>query len=183
MAQEWDWPPTRRRYYARADFDIDVTPKAPTKRSVDQMASTLVWTLVKIILAIPLVALLFAAVWFLCVLLSLPGHSETLDYPTLTESGGPSFNCSYAKTPDEVLICENVDLSNQDVYLVNFFYQLRNQAPARVRAQMDASEAAWLRQRHQCGRDAACINTMYNRRVRELGNQFCGNGTRYDCTM
>jgi hypothetical protein len=73
---EWDWPPTRKRYYARADFDIDVTPKAPAKRSIEQMATTLLWTVIKIILVIPLAALIFAAVWFLCVLLSLPGHSK-----------------------------------------------------------------------------------------------------------
>ena len=69
----------------------------------------------------------------------------------------PSFNCSYAKTPDEVLICENPNLADMDVQLANFFYHLRNQMSDRMRQQMDADEAAWLRERRACGRDPVCI--------------------------
>jgi uncharacterized protein len=95
---------------------------------------------------------------------------------------GPSFNCRYAKTPDEVLICQNSDLADRDVQLANFFYQLRNQMSYRMRGMMDADEAAWLRRRQGCGRDPVCISKAYDDRMNELGRRFCGD-SRYDCTM
>jgi hypothetical protein len=40
---------------------------------------------------------------------------------TSDADGNPSFNCRYAKTPDEVLICQRQDLADADVMLSNFF--------------------------------------------------------------
>jgi uncharacterized protein len=95
------------------------------------------------------------------------------------DKDGPSFNCNYAKTPDEILICQHPGLAEKDVQLANFFYQLRNQMPDRMRRRFDADQAVWLRRRRECGRDPACIEKAYDARMRELG-RFCD---RYDCTL
>jgi uncharacterized protein len=79
-----------------------------------------------------------------------------------------SFNCRYAKTPDEVLICQDPRLSALDERLSSMFFRLRNTLPPRQRELLDAEQQSWLRERMSCGRDAACIAAVYQRRIRQL---------------
>jgi uncharacterized protein len=82
-----------------------------------------------------------------------------------------SFNCRYAKTPDEVLICQDPRLSALDQRMSSIFFRRRNRLSGRARADLDAEQAAWLRGRMACGRDAGCIATAYQARIRELTGQ------------
>lgn len=79
-----------------------------------------------------------------------------------------SFNCRYAKTADEVLICQDPRLSALDERMSSIFYQLRNRLYGRARADLDADQGGWLRDRMACGRDASCIASAYQERIREL---------------
>jgi hypothetical protein len=93
------------------------------------------------------------------------------------EPTGPSFNCNYAKTPDEVLICQNPKLSSLDETLADLFFLLRNEAYAWRQTKMTSEQANWLRWRMHCGRDFDCIRQAYVGRIIELQNQqaaVCG---------
>jgi uncharacterized protein len=79
-----------------------------------------------------------------------------------------SFNCRYARTPDEVAICEDARLSALDERLSNRFFRLRDTLYGPDRARLDRDQAAWLNARHQCGSAPACIAAAYRARLSEL---------------
>ncbi len=79
-----------------------------------------------------------------------------------------SFNCRYAKSPDEVLICQDRRLAALDERMSSIFFRVRNRLFGQRRADLEADQAAWLRERMACGRDRACIEDAYLRRIQEL---------------
>jgi uncharacterized protein len=79
-----------------------------------------------------------------------------------------SFNCRYARTADEVLICQDGQLSALDERMSGNYARLRNGLYGSARAALEAKQAAWLRSRMSCGRDAGCIAGSYRQRIREL---------------
>src|SRR3954470_14962644 len=62
-----------------------------------------------------------------------------------------SFNCRYARAPDEVAICEDARLSRLDERLSSQFFRLRDSLSGPDRVRLDRSENAWLHARHRCG--------------------------------
>jgi len=76
--------------------------------------------------------------------------------------------CRYAKTADEVLICQDSHLSALDEQMSAIFFKLRNSLPPRETRLLDADQQNWLRGRMSCGRDADCIENAYERRIRQL---------------
>jgi uncharacterized protein len=83
-------------------------------------------------------------------------------------SAAQSFNCRYARTPDEAAICRNEHLSVLDEQLSARFYGLRNQVDGPRRAFLDRTEGLWLRSRMRCGADTKCIAWHYTRRIEIL---------------
>jgi len=79
-----------------------------------------------------------------------------------------SFNCRYARTADEVAICESARLSVLDERLSRRFFRLRDSLYGPDRARLDRDQAAWLNARHQCGSDCACIAAAYRARLSDL---------------
>lgn len=79
-----------------------------------------------------------------------------------------SFNCRLARAPDEILICQDEELSRLDERMSSLYFEARNRAPAAVRAEMEADQADWLASRRVCGRDARCVRAAYNVRIAEL---------------
>jgi uncharacterized protein len=79
-----------------------------------------------------------------------------------------SFNCRYARTPDEIAICENGRLSRLDERLSGRFFRLRDSLYGPDRARLDREQAAWLNARQQCGSDPGCIAAAYRTRIAEL---------------
>lgn len=88
--------------------------------------------------------------------------------PAVGPAMAQSFNCRYAKAPDEVLICQNPRLSSLDEEMASAFFKLRRSLPVRGQARLDADQQAWLRARMSCGRDAECIEAAYARRIQQL---------------
>jgi uncharacterized protein len=86
----------------------------------------------------------------------------------------PSFNCRYAKTPDEVMICQAPTLADQDASLAALFFLIRNQMTPAMQRRLNAEESTWLRRRRQCGFDRGCIEDAYNDRMDELERRYCG---------
>jgi uncharacterized protein len=88
--------------------------------------------------------------------------------PSLAQA--QSFNCRYARTPDEVLICQDDHLAGLDVTLSRTYYQLRNNLYGCARRRLEASQARWLASRKRCGRDYGCVERRYQSRIRALLN-------------
>jgi uncharacterized protein len=83
-------------------------------------------------------------------------------------SAAQSFNCRYARTPDEMAICRDDNLAVLDEKLSATFYALRNEVDGRRRAFLDRTEGLWLRSRMRCGADTKCIAWHYTRRIETL---------------
>jgi uncharacterized protein len=99
---------------------------------------------------------------------------------------GPSFNCRYAKTPDEVLICQNAKLSKLDRRLAEIYSPQRNATFIseedgcmdrsdfkKWKRWLKTTQTSWLRQRHACRYDAGCIEELYSKRIAELEECQC----------
>jgi uncharacterized protein len=78
------------------------------------------------------------------------------------EPTGPSFNCNYAKAPDEVVICQDKELSSKDREMARIYFVMINN-PVGFR-HLRSTQAAWLNARHRCGYNAACVSDAYDRR-------------------
>ena len=86
-----------------------------------------------------------------------------------------SFNCRYARAPDEVAICEDTRLSRLDERLSNRFFHLRDSLSGSDRARLDRAEETWLHARHRCGGDRACIARAYRTRLSQLSGRSVGS--------
>ena len=66
-----------------------------------------------------------------------------------------SFNCRYAKTPDEVAICGDPRLSQLDERMSRRFFTLRNELSPPEQIRLDDTQGHWLNRRSSCGNDPA----------------------------
>jgi uncharacterized protein YecT (DUF1311 family) len=83
---------------------------------------------------------------------------------------GPSFNCMYAKTPDEVVICQDPELSRLDREMARLYFGTMNDFRGGFRDFIRRSQASWLNSRHRCGYDADCVNDAYAHRLAALAD-------------
>lgn len=79
-----------------------------------------------------------------------------------------SFNCRYAKSPDEVLVCQEPDLGKLDEEVSNLYYSLRGNANGFKKQRIDQINFGWLRQRASCGRNYSCVRSTYNSWIADL---------------
>jgi uncharacterized protein len=82
-----------------------------------------------------------------------------------------SFNCRYARTADEVAICEDPGLSRLDERLASRFFRLRDNLSGPEQARLERDEDAWLGARRRCGSSRACIAGAYRARISELSGR------------
>ena len=92
--------------------------------------------------------------------------ASTLMAPTAAHA--QSFNCNYAKAPDEVLICQNKDLAQADESMADKFFRLRQELRGGQLQRLNGMQAGWLAARMTCGRDYPCIDRMYEFRNAQL---------------
>jgi uncharacterized protein len=85
-----------------------------------------------------------------------------------------SFNCNYAKTPDEVLICQSPKLSELDQKLATLYFDLLHGFDFRTQQRLKAAQSVWLHRRMACGYDAYCIERVYRSRIDDLEAQYTG---------
>jgi uncharacterized protein len=79
-----------------------------------------------------------------------------------------SFECRYASTDVELVICGNKSLSLLDSQLATAFYHLRDRLFGAQRAALDQSQQRWILRRGRCHYNAACIARVYEVRIDEL---------------
>lgn len=79
-----------------------------------------------------------------------------------------SFDCRKARTPDEVTICNDRDLSDRDVRMATYFEIARGFVGMGQRGAMYDDQAEWLKQRRACKTDKACLRRLYDKRIKEF---------------
>jgi uncharacterized protein len=79
----------------------------------------------------------------------------------------PSFNCRYAKTRTEKLICGSPRLAARDREMASLWYALMAKADPGTRAHLRRSRDAFLGRRERCGSEG-CVDSAYASRMAEL---------------
>lgn len=80
-----------------------------------------------------------------------------------------SFDCTQAKAPDEIAICDNPDLSALDSEMGGLWYAY-NLLPFLMGESGNRHDAAvaFLQTRSQCGSDVSCLTHAYQTRIATL---------------
>lgn len=79
----------------------------------------------------------------------------------------PSFNCRYARSRSERLVCGSDRLAALDREMSSQFYSALDRGDGRVRADLRRTRDRFLRDRDRCG-DAACVEQAYIDRMEEI---------------
>ena len=83
-----------------------------------------------------------------------------------------SFNCRYARHPDETVICHDPLLGRLDEELASMYRRLVLRLPKEEGEQLYREEDAFVILRSRCGAQRACIEESYRRRIRELQEEL-----------
>ncbi len=85
-----------------------------------------------------------------------------------TPAAAASFDCGKARAADERAICANRALNDQDVRVDQLYGITRHLVPMGGRGAIMDDQRAWLKSRHACGANQACLARSYDRRLGEL---------------
>jgi len=92
--------------------------------------------------------------------------------PAAAPAHAASFPCSKASHPDEIAVCKNLVLNDDDVEMATLYQTLLPLlAMGGAGATRDAQKA-FLAQRQACGSDVACISAAYDARIAALKAEF-----------
>ncbi|WP_332811590.1 lysozyme inhibitor LprI family protein [Sphingomonas sp.] len=79
----------------------------------------------------------------------------------------PSFNCRYAQTRSERMVCGDAGLARQDRSMASLYYSAMADADGRTRAELRRTRDRFLAYRERCP-DPACVAEAYGGRMREI---------------
>lgn len=79
----------------------------------------------------------------------------------------PSFNCRYARTGTEKMICGSPRLAARDREMASLWYALMADADPATRGHLRRSRDAFLGRRERCGSES-CVDSAYASRMAEL---------------
>jgi uncharacterized protein len=79
-----------------------------------------------------------------------------------------SFNCRFARSADEVVICRDERLSRLDERMSSLFFRVREDLGRRGARDLEEDQERFLRRRARCGPNPDCIEDAYRRRIDEL---------------
>ena len=82
-------------------------------------------------------------------------------------AASPSFNCSYARTRSERLVCSNGSLAAKDRQMAAIYYAAMANADVGTRAHLRRSRDAFLSRRERCGSED-CVMSIYDARISEI---------------
>ena len=88
-------------------------------------------------------------------------------------AASPSFNCRYAKTATEKMVCASPALAAKDREMASIYYAAMADADAATRAHLRRSRDAFLARRERCG-TPACVTAAYNARIAEIRSIAAG---------
>ena len=82
-------------------------------------------------------------------------------------SARPSFNCRYARTRSERMVCEDERLAARDRQMAAMFYSAMDYADRRTRRELNRTRDRFLAYRDRC-RSESCVAEAYEGRMREI---------------
>ena len=82
-------------------------------------------------------------------------------------AGSPSFNCNYARSHSERLVCGSAGLAAKDRQMAAIYYAAMANADVGTRAHLRRSRDAFLSRRERCG-SSDCILSIYDARIQEI---------------
>ena len=85
-------------------------------------------------------------------------------------AGAQSFDCHEARNRDELLICEQPDLTQLDQQLSTLYRQKIGNLPKERQDEFRQHEAYFLHARRGCHENYHCIEQSYKNRIQELEN-------------
>ena len=87
--------------------------------------------------------------------------------PARTVSARPSFNCRFAKTRGEKMVCGSDRLAALDRSMSSLYYSALSDASGRTRAELRRTRDRFLSYRDRCG-SQACVADTYRGRMQEI---------------
>ncbi|HEX8263737.1 MAG TPA: hypothetical protein VF547_12780 [Allosphingosinicella sp.] len=87
--------------------------------------------------------------------------------PPTRVTARPSFNCRYAKTGTEKMICGSPRLAARDREMASLWYDLMARSDPATRNHLRRSRDAFLGRRERCGSEG-CVDSAYASRMAEL---------------
>lgn len=89
-------------------------------------------------------------------------------------AGAASFDCAKARAADEKAVCDHPALNDKDVEMATKYQFLKGLFAMGARGALQDSQQAWLKTRRQCAGSVSCLNSAYDRRLRELDKVYAG---------
>ncbi|MDO1585023.1 hypothetical protein Q2T52_23275 [Rhizobium oryzicola] len=90
-----------------------------------------------------------------------------------TTAKAASFDCEKQQlADDEKAVCENRALNDLDVKMATTFDLLTELVAMGNRDTLKTEQTEWLKKRHACGSDIACIRSAYTSRQQQLEQVF-----------
>ncbi|WP_455918005.1 lysozyme inhibitor LprI family protein [Pseudomonas cerasi] len=80
-------------------------------------------------------------------------------------SQAASFDCAKAKAADEIAICANRSLNDQDVTMALLYDLNKHFMAMGGRGSLMDGQADWLKQRRACGARLSCLSDAYTQRI------------------
>jgi len=87
--------------------------------------------------------------------------------PEARSPRSPSFNCGYARTRSERLVCSHAGLAARDRQMAALYYSVMANADVGTRAHLRRSRDAFLARRERCGSEE-CVMSIYDARIQEI---------------
>ena len=81
----------------------------------------------------------------------------------------PSFNCRYARSRVEKMVCGSEDLAARDRRMAGVFTRASERSDAETRRRLSASRLRFLAYRDRCG-NADCVAEAYSDRIDEIND-------------
>lgn len=82
-------------------------------------------------------------------------------------AASPSFNCRYARTATEKMVCASPALAAKDREMASIYYAAMAEGDGATKAHLRRSRDAFLARRERCG-TPACVTAAYNARIAEI---------------
>jgi hypothetical protein len=82
-------------------------------------------------------------------------------------AASPSFNCRYARSRSERMVCGSGSLAAKDRQMAGVYYAAMANADVGTRAHLRRSRDAFLSRRERCGSEE-CVRSIYDARIQEI---------------
>jgi alkylhydroperoxidase/carboxymuconolactone decarboxylase family protein YurZ len=98
---------------------------------------------------------------------SAPAPAPKAEPAQARTAASPSFNCRYARSRSERLVCSSGSLAAKDRQMASIYYAAMANGDTGTRSHLRRSRDAFLARRDRCG-SAECVDAVYSARIQEI---------------